>query len=83
MKHQNRAPVHQLGLDLWRDLVLRLPRIRRRLLDTLLAHITRERRGEAIDRSLMRSTTQARAENVTGRYCDLIIFPVVFVMLSW
>ena len=83
MKHQNRAPVHQLGLDLWRDLVLRLPRIRRRLLDTLLAHITRERRGEAIDRSLMRSTTQARAENVTGRYCDLIIFPVFFVRLSW
>ena len=23
VKHQNKAPVHQLGLDLWRDLVLR------------------------------------------------------------
>ena len=29
VKHQNKAPVHQLGLDLWRDLVLHLPRIRR------------------------------------------------------
>ena len=29
VKHQNKAPVHQLGLDLWRDLVLHLPRVRR------------------------------------------------------
>lgn len=32
----------------------------RRLLDTLLTLVTRERRGEVIDRSLMRSTTLVR-----------------------
>ena len=33
---QNKAPVHQLGLDLWRDVVVRSPRIQKHLLSLLL-----------------------------------------------
>ena len=101
VRHQNKVPVHQLGLNLWRDTVVRNPRIqvpktvqplgavvdavpaasvhdtsqhvqphrvrtinaRRvptmqdRLQSILLEMVTRERSGDVIDRSLMRSIT--------------------------
>ena len=57
VKHQNKTPVHQLGLDLWRDVVLRSRRIRERLQGILLNLVHRERSGEVIDRALMRSIT--------------------------
>lgn len=50
---QNRTPVHELGLNLWRDVVVRTPKIRSRLLPTLLDLVQKERNGEIIDRSLM------------------------------
>ena len=59
VKHQNKAPVHQLGLDLWRDCVVRRPAIKERLLVLMLGLIARERDGEVIDRALMRNITQA------------------------
>ena len=58
VKHHNKAPVHQLGLDLWRDHVIRRPQIRDRLLVIVLDNIHRERTGEVIDRALMRAITQ-------------------------
>mmetsp|Transcript_20563 Transcript_20563/g.61882 ORF Transcript_20563/g.61882 Transcript_20563/m.61882 type:complete len:739 (+) Transcript_20563:362-2578(+) len=51
------VPVHQLGLNLWRDVVVRAPRLQERLSSTLLALVARERAGEIIDRALMRSVT--------------------------
>ena len=36
---QNKTSVHQLGLDLWRDCVVRNRRIRERLLDMLLGMV--------------------------------------------
>ncbi len=57
VKHQNKVPVHQLGLDKWRDVVVRNKRVRERLLLTLLDLVQKERTGEVIDRALMRSIT--------------------------
>ncbi|KAK9804506.1 hypothetical protein WJX73_000815 [Symbiochloris irregularis] len=57
VKHQHKACVQDLGLELWRDCVLRQPSIKPRLLATLLGLVRRERGGEVIDRSLMRAST--------------------------
>jgi Cullin family len=101
VRHQHKVPVHQLGLNLWRDTVVRNPRIQvfktaqplgavfavvvlhsihymtrhsqqcsvrtinasrvwnmqDRLQSILLEMVTRERSGDVIDRSLMRSIT--------------------------
>ena len=61
MKHQNKTQVNQLGLDLWRDVVVRNKRIRERLRSTLLGLVHRERAGEVIDRALMRNITTVSA----------------------
>ncbi|TVU42989.1 hypothetical protein EJB05_09418 [Eragrostis curvula] len=53
-----KTPVFDLGLELWRDTIVRSSMIQGRLLDTLLELIHRERMGEVINRSLMRSTTK-------------------------
>lgn len=45
VKHQNKVPVHQLGLDKWRDVVVRNKRVRERLLTTLLELVQKERTG--------------------------------------
>ncbi len=60
VKHQNKTQVNQLGLDLWRDVVVRNKRIRERLRSTLLGFVHRERAGEVIDRALMRNITTVR-----------------------
>lgn len=60
VKHQNKAPVTQLGLDLWRDCVVRRRGIRERMLVMLLDTIHRERTGDIIDRALLRSITTVR-----------------------
>ncbi|CAM6121875.1 unnamed protein product [Calypogeia fissa] len=54
----NKTPVHELGLNLWRDNILRSSKIRDRLLDTLLDLVHRERTGEVINRGLMRNITK-------------------------
>ncbi|KAG8066446.1 hypothetical protein GUJ93_ZPchr0004g40219 [Zizania palustris] len=53
-----KTPVFDLGLELWRDIVVRSPKIHGRLLDTLLELINRERMGDVINRGLMRNSTK-------------------------
>lgn len=50
-----KTPVHELGLNLWRDNIIRSSKIQTRLLNTLLELVLRERTGEVIDRGLMRN----------------------------
>ncbi|XP_072952958.1 cullin-3B-like [Typha angustifolia] len=54
----HKTPVHELGLNLWRDHIIRSDKIQTRLLDTLLDLIHRERTGEVINRGLMRNITK-------------------------
>ncbi|KAI5679051.1 hypothetical protein M9H77_10001 [Catharanthus roseus] len=51
----HKTPVHELGLNLWRDNVIHSSKIQMRLLNTLLELILRERTGEVINRGLMRN----------------------------
>ena len=60
VKHQRKAPVTQLGLDLWRDCVVRRRGIRERMLAMLLDLVQRERSHEIVDRALLRSITTVR-----------------------
>ena len=53
------SPCTSWGLNLWRDVVVRSPRLQPRLSSTLLAMVSRERAGDMIDRALMRSVTMA------------------------
>ncbi|KVH96147.1 cullin-3A-like [Cynara cardunculus var. scolymus] len=50
-----KTPVHELGLNLWRDNVIHLSGIQTRLQNTLLQLIHKERTGEVINRGLMRN----------------------------
>ncbi|CAL5185870.1 unnamed protein product [Lathyrus oleraceus] len=54
---KNKTHVHELGLNLWRDVVIHSSKTRARLLDTLLDLVHRERNGEVINRGLMRNLT--------------------------
>lgn len=69
VKHQNKAPVAQLGLDLWRDHVVRQAGIRDRMLAMLLELMHRERTGDIVDRALLRSITM-----VSDAICLLPLF---------
>ncbi|CAI7835604.1 unnamed protein product [Closterium sp. NIES-53] len=60
--NHNKTPVHDLGLALWRDHIVRAPAIRPRLLSTLLSLIHQERLGEVINRALMRSISSMFAD---------------------
>ncbi|KAJ1399717.1 Winged helix-like DNA-binding domain superfamily [Sesbania bispinosa] len=51
----HKTPVHELGLNLWKDVVIRSSKTQTRLLDTLLELVLRERNGEVINRGLMRN----------------------------
>ena len=53
-----KMPVHELGLHLWKECVVRAPRIKERLLQTLLEMIYKERTGEDVKRDLLKSVTQ-------------------------
>lgn len=53
-----KKPVFQLSLELWRDNVVRDKVIAERLLSILLDLVAKERSGETIDRGLFRSITQ-------------------------
>ncbi|XAR51749.1 hypothetical protein NMG60_11006468 [Bertholletia excelsa] len=50
-----KIPVHELGLNLWRDNIIHSGKIQSRLRDTLLELVQRERTGEVINRGLMRN----------------------------
>nr|GMD25798.1 cullin-3A [Ipomoea batatas] len=51
----HKTPVHELGLNLWRDNIIHSSKIQTRLLNTLLELIFRERTGEVINWGLMRN----------------------------
>ncbi|KAK8516798.1 hypothetical protein V6N13_080895 [Hibiscus sabdariffa] len=51
----HKTPVHELGLNLWRDNVIHSSKIQSRLLSMLLELVHKERTGEVIDRGLMRN----------------------------
>ncbi|KAJ6825739.1 cullin-3A-like [Iris pallida] len=53
-----KTPVHELGLNLWRDNIIHSNKIQSRLHTTLLELIHRERTGEVINRGLMRNITK-------------------------
>lgn len=67
---QQKTPVYALALELWRDHVVRDPRIRQRLLAILLDMVQRERTGEVIDRGLVRATTRMLVDLGQGVYSD-------------
>ncbi|CAH8343344.1 unnamed protein product [Eruca vesicaria subsp. sativa] len=50
--------VHPMGLILWKDNVVHSPKIDKRLLNTLLDLVHKERVGEVIDRGLVRNVTK-------------------------
>ncbi|XP_039113870.1 cullin-3B-like [Dioscorea cayenensis subsp. rotundata] len=54
----HKTPVHELGLNLWRDNIIHCSKIQTRLQNTLLDLIHRERTGEVINRGLMRNITK-------------------------
>ncbi|XP_060196818.1 cullin-3A-like [Lycium barbarum] len=51
----HKTSVHELGLNLWRDNIVRSSKIQTRLLSMLLGLILKERDGEVINRGLMRN----------------------------
>ncbi|KAL2552308.1 Cullin-3A [Forsythia ovata] len=54
----HKTPVHELGLNLWRDNIIHYNKIQTRLRDTLLELVQHERTGDVINRGLMRNTTK-------------------------
>uniref|UniRef100_A0A0E0ARD4 Cullin family profile domain-containing protein n=1 Tax=Oryza glumipatula TaxID=40148 RepID=A0A0E0ARD4_9ORYZ len=78
-----KTPVFDLGLNLWRDTIVRSPKIHGRLLDTLLDLIHRERTGEVINRSLMRSTTKMLMDLGSSVYQDDFERPFLEVSASF
>ncbi|KAL0421105.1 UNVERIFIED_CONTAM: Cullin-3A [Sesamum latifolium] len=51
----HKTTVYELGLNLWRDHVIRSSKIQQHLLNALLELIHKERTGEVINRGLMRN----------------------------
>jgi hypothetical protein len=59
---QKKTPVYERGLQIFRDEVCRNPRVKDRLLSMLLDLIKRERNGEMIERSLLKTVTSMLVE---------------------
>ncbi|KAK7847870.1 cullin-3A [Quercus suber] len=49
----HKTPVHELGMNLWRDNIIHSGKIQTRLLNTLLELVLKERTGKVINRGLM------------------------------
>lgn len=62
VKARQQKTVYELGISLFRDVVVSHSSILPRLSQTLLTNIDRERNGEAIDAPLMRSVTRMLAQ---------------------
>jgi cullin 3 len=70
VEQSKRLPVYALGLELFRDRVARHERIRRRLLQSMLERIGREREGERIDRSEAKSVADMYSEISHALYVE-------------
>ena len=77
---QKKTPVYERGLQIFRDEVCRSPRIRDRLLQMLLNLVQRERQGEMIERSLVKTVTSMLVE--LGRDVYAKDFEVAFLQSS-
>lgn len=66
----HKTPVHELGLNLWRDNIIHSAKIQTRLQDTLLDLVLRERTGEVINRGLMRNVTKMLMDLGSSVYQD-------------
>ena len=58
VQQHHKTPVHDLAMNLWRDIVIRHPVILPRLLGKILDDVHKERTGEAIERELIKSITR-------------------------
>lgn len=79
----HRTPVHELGLNLWRDHIIHSPMIHSRLVNTLLDLIKGERMGEVINRGLMRSITKMLMDLGPAVYQDDFEKPFLDVSASF
>lgn len=82
VRPRKKKSVNDLGVSLFRDVVVRDAYIKPRLVDALLARIDAERNGESIDSTLMRSITRMLAELGTdeeGRSIYVTIFETEFI----
>ncbi|OVA09034.1 Cullin [Macleaya cordata] len=76
----HKTPVHELGLNLWRDNIIHSNKIQTRLLNTLLELVQRERTGEVIDRGLMQNATKMLRDLGSSVYQEG--FEKLFLMVS-
>ncbi|XP_039124803.1 cullin-3A-like [Dioscorea cayenensis subsp. rotundata] len=79
----HKTPVHELGLNLWRDNIIYSSKIQMRLLDTLLELIQRERTGEVINRGLMRNITKMLMDLGSSVYQENFEKPFLDVSASF
>ncbi|KAJ0988326.1 hypothetical protein J5N97_006682 [Dioscorea zingiberensis] len=79
----HKTPVHELGLNLWRDNIIYSSKIQTRLLDTLLDLIQRERKGEVINRGLMRNVTKMLMDLGSSVYQENFEKPFLEVSASF
>jgi len=74
---QKKAPIHQLGLDLWRDVVVRSARIKERMLSLFLEAVARERGGEPVDRYILKATSQMLRDLGSSVYVTELEVPLL------
>ncbi|KAJ4756829.1 Cullin family protein [Rhynchospora pubera] len=79
----HKTPVHELGLNLWRDHIIHSPNIQARLQDTLLDLVQRERTGDVINRGLMRNITKMLMDLGSSVYQDDFEKPFLDVSASF
>ena len=76
-------PVHNLGLDLWRDHLMRCPTIRDRVQTVVLALIDRERSGERVGHATLRATSQMMMELGVAVYAADLEKPLLEATASY
>lgn len=82
VKNRNIKTVYDLGVSLFRSVVINDPAILPRLSQTLLTNIDRERNGEPVDSPLMRAITRMLAqlgENDEGKSVYAYVFEDAFL----
>lgn len=79
----HKTPVHELGLNLWRDNIIHSSKIQTRLVSTLLELIQKERTGEVINRGLMRNITKMLMDLGSSVYQENFEKPFLEVSASF